>query len=115
MRIIGGNLRGKKIEFMANMFMTELPYRDLRKDIFQVNVDLPKVTDNEEEIMSVTSLFDFAKKELAFEAVTIDRLARVKPGNTKKVEKIPAVLTAALEFAHEVWGDGVWKILEKAK
>ena len=31
---ISCNLRGNKIEFMANMFMTELPYRDLRKDVF---------------------------------------------------------------------------------
>ena len=36
------DLEGRKLTFAATMFLTELPYQDLRKDIFQVNVDLPE-------------------------------------------------------------------------
>ena len=101
--------------FTATMFLTELPYQDLRRDIFQVNVDLPEVKDKEEEIMSVTSLYEYGKKEVAFHAVTIDSLARPQPKNKKKADAIPAVLRAALEFAHAVWGPGVWAALGKTK
>ena len=97
------------------MFLTELPYRDLRKDIFQVNVDLPEVKDREEEIMSVTSLYEYGKKEVAFDAVTISSLARPHPKKKKNADAIPAVLRAALEFAHAVWGPGVWAALRKVK
>ena len=109
------DLEGEKLAFTATMFLTELPYRDLRKDIFQVNVDLPEVKDKEEEIMSVTSLYEYGKKEVAFHAVTIDSLARSQSKKNKKAEAIPAVLRAALEFAHAVWGPGVWAALRKAK
>ena len=109
------DMKGRSFAFTATMFLTELPYQDLRKDIFQVNVDLPEVTDKDEEIMSVTSLYEYGKKEVAFDAVTIASLARVQPKTKKKAETIPAVLTAALEFAHAVWGPGVWAALRKAK
>tara|TARA_B100000214_G_scaffold90919_1_gene62812 strand:- start:68 stop:916 length:849 start_codon:yes stop_codon:yes gene_type:complete len=109
------DMEGGKLAFTATMFLTELPYQDLRRDIFQVNVDLPEVKDKEEEIMSVTSLYEYGKKEVAFDAVTIDSMARPQPKNKKKAEAIPAVLRAALEFAHAVWGPGVWAALGKTK
>ena len=108
-------LEGEKLAFTATMFLTELPYRDLRKDIFQVNVDLPEVKDKEEEIMSVTSLYEYGKKEVSFDAVTIASLARSQPKTKKRADAIPSVLRAALEFAHGVWGPGVWKALAEAK
>ena len=106
-------IKGRELAFTATMFLTELPYQDLRKDIFQVNVDLQSVTDKEEEIMSVTSLYEYGKKEVAFDAVTITSLARTQPKTKKRADAIPAVLTAALEFAHAVWGPGVWAALRK--
>ncbi|MDG2032807.1 MAG: hypothetical protein P8J29_02605 [Rhodospirillales bacterium] len=109
------DLKGRKLAFTATMFLTELPYQDLRKDIFQLNVDLPEVKDKEEEIMSVTSLYEYGKKEVAFDAVTIASLARTQPKTKKKADAIPAVLTAALEFAHAIWGPGVWAALSKVK
>ncbi len=109
------DLEGEKLAFTATMFLTELPYRDLRKDIFQVNVDLPEVKDKEEEIMSVTSLYEYGKNEVTFHAVTIDSLARPQPQKKKKAEATPAVLRAAMEFAHAAWGPGVWAALRKAK
>ncbi len=109
------NVKSRKLVFNATMFLTELPSQNLRKDIFQVNVDLLAVKDKEEEIMSVTSLFEYGKKEVMFDSVTIDSFARTRPGTRKKAISIPAVLTAALEFAHEVWGPLVWTALGKAK
>ncbi len=108
-------VKGRKLAFTANMFLTELPYQDLRKDTFQVNVDLPEVTNKEEEIMSVTSIYEYGKKEVAFDAVTIASLARIQPKTKKQADSIPAVLVAALEFAHAVWGPGVWAALRKVK
>ena len=107
------DMKGGKLAFTATMFLTELPYQDLRKDIFQVNVDLPEVKDKEEEIMSVTSLYEYGKNEVTFHAVTIDSLARPQLKKKKKAEATPAVLRAAMEFAHAAWGPGVWAALDR--
>ena len=63
------NIKGKKVKFVATMFITELPYQERKKNIFQVNVDLPAVTDDEGEVMSVTSLYHFSKEKLVFKHI----------------------------------------------
>ena len=106
---------GKPLGFSATMFLTELPYRQLKSEVYQVNVDLPKVSNDDEEVMSVTSLYDYKKGEVTFEAVTIASMAKEGPKSKKKAAAIPAVLTSALEFAHQIWGPGVWKALAEVK
>jgi len=106
---------GKPISFSATMFLTELPYRSLKTEVYQINVDLPKVSNDDEEVMSVTSLYDHTKSEVSFEAVSIASMAKGQPKSKKKADAIPAVLTSAVEFAHQVWGPRVWKTLAEAK
>ena len=99
----------KKIKFLATMFITELPYRDYKSQVYQVNVDLPEVLSNEADVMSVTSLYHPKKNHLVFEAVTNPRMARKMNNLTKTVNSIPEVLEAAVQFSHRIWGPEVWK------
>ena len=105
----------KLVKFVATMFITELPYRNLRKEIYQVNVDLPRVMDGGGEVMSVISLYYFARSQLVFEALTNPSMARKVSGLKKTVKSIPEVLVSALNFSHRVWGSAVWKIIATGK
>ena len=105
------NIDKRRVKFVANMFITELPYRDIRDEIYQVNVDLPRVAGEGGEVMSVTCLYHYYKNQLVFEALTNPNMARKVTGLKKKVKSIPEVLIAALEFSYRLWGPAVWRII----
>ena len=94
------------------MFITELPYKVRRKNIFQVNVDLPGVVGGNGDIVSVISLYNLKKSILAFEAVTNSRPGEKISRHRKSVKSIPEILKAAVEFSYKIWGPKVWKSLE---
>ena len=101
--------KNKNIKFLATMFITELPYKDYKTQVYQVNVDLPGVLSEEADVMSVTSLYHLNKSHLVFEAVTNPSMARKMNNLTKTVKSIPEVLEAAVQFSHQIWGPAVWR------
>ena len=105
-------IKGKKVKFSATMFITELPYQKRKKDIFQVNLDLPGVVGDDGEIVSVVSLYNLNKRILVFEAVTNSRVGKKISGLRKSVKSIPEILKAAVEFSYRIWGPNVWKRVE---
>ena len=90
------------------MFITELPYQKRKKNIFQVNLDLPGVVGDDGEIVSVVSLYNLNKRILVFEAVTNSRVGKKISGLRKSVKSIPEILKAAVEFSYRIWGPNVW-------
>ena len=94
------------------MFITELPYKERRKNIFQVNLDLPGVVGDVGEIVSVISLYNLDKRILVFEAVTNSRVGKKMSGLRRSVKSIPEILKAAVEFSYRVWSSNVWKRVE---
>ena len=104
-------IKGEDVKFIGKMFITELPYRDRKKNIFQVNLDLPTVTDSEGEVMSVTSLYNMSKNILMFEDVTVPSMANKLSSTSKMVKTVPEILKTAVELAYRIWGPLVWKYL----
>ena len=105
-------IKGKKVKISATMFITELPYQKRRKNIFQINLDLPGVVGDDGEIVSVVSLYNLDKRILVFEAVTNSRAGKKIDGLRKSVKSIPEILKAAVEFSYRIWDLNVWKSLE---
>ena len=105
-------IKGKKVKFSATMFITELPYQRRKKNIFQVNLDLPGVVGDDGEIVSVVSLYNLNKRILEFEAVTNSRVGKKISSLKKSVKSIPEILNAAVEFSYKIWDPGVWKSVE---
>ena len=105
-------IKGKKVKFSATMFITELPYQRRKKNIFQVNLDLPGVVGDDGEIVSVISLYNLKKRILAFEAITNSRAGEKISHHRNAVKSIPEILKAAVEFSYRNWGPKVWKSLE---
>jgi len=91
----------KKIKFVANMFLTELPYKQKDRNIFQITVDLPNVTDKNGEIISGTSFFDVGRNLLTFEAAFNSKNSGDRVKYRSKARSIPEALKSAIE----------WKIL----
>ena len=89
-------IKGKMVKFSATMFITELPYQKRKKDIFQVNLDLPGVVGDDGEMVSVVSLYNLNKRILVFEAVTNSRVGKKMSGLKKSVKSIPEILNAAV-------------------
>jgi hypothetical protein len=101
-------IKGKKVKILATMFITELPYKERRKNIFQVNLDLPGVVGDDGEIVSVISLYNLDKRILVFEAVTNSSVGNKISGLRKLVKSIPEILKAAVEFSYRIWPPNVW-------
>lgn len=106
-------MKSKTAHFSATMFITELPYRDLRSEVYQVNVDLPTIRGVDADIMSVVSLYNRGSNKLKYDSVTIPKMAKKNVALEKQVQSIPQVLNTAVKFAYQVWGPSVWsKVIE---
>jgi hypothetical protein len=102
--------KGAALGFSAGMFITELPFQD-RRDVFQINIDLWDMRVNDEEVLSVTALYDPLAKRVAFESVNDDTLGDGKGIEPRTAEDVPGALGAALAIAHRVWRERAWEIL----
>jgi hypothetical protein len=102
--------KGAPLSFTAGMFITELPFQD-RRDVFQINIDLWDMRVNDEEVLSVTALYDPMAKRVAFESVNDETLADGKGVEPRPADDVPGALGAALAIAHRVWGERAWEIL----
>ena len=100
---------GKKIfSFEVDMFLTELAYRYKKTYIFQVNLDLPHVRDENGERISVINLYNI--KEGVLEPLSSsDFQASFKNQKKSEYTSIEKVLRSAILNSYMRWGHGTWK------
>ena len=104
-------IRNTTVKFLAAMFITELPYLEQKRNIFQVNVDLPSVVDSGGEVMSVTSLYYLQKRKLLLENISIPSMAKKVSSPSRQVKTVPEILRASINLAYRIWGVRVWRTL----
>lgn len=97
----------KPLTFNAGMFITELPFEESR-EVFQINIDLWDVRVNEEDVLSVTALYDLNAKRVSFDRVNDDKLGNVKGIAPENASDVPSALTGAIKIAHRVWQPNAW-------
>lgn len=107
--------KNKAVKFTANMFVTELPYLDLKKDIYQINVDILGISGVEDELFSVIALYQPSKNRLNFDSVNVPALATRKKFEPVSVTSLPLALTGAINLAHVVWSDKIWDELAEGQ
>ena len=104
------SFRGTPLAFAAGMFITELPFQE-RRDVFQINIDLWDMRVNDEDVLSVTALYDPMAKRVAFESVNDETLGNGKNVAPRPADNVPGALAAALAIAHAVWRERAWERL----
>ena len=103
----------KRRKFIAAMFITELPYLDTRKPIYQINVDLLNIPFEDEEVFSATVLYHVLKKEITFAGVNNESVKAPGKIAKKRVGDLPAALRGAVAMARRSWGPKIWAELAK--
>ena len=101
------------IKINASMFLTELPYLKPKDPIYQINVDLYNISIVDDNIFSVTVLYNTLNNAIKFEGVnTKEVMSKIKIAS-KKVMSVSAALKGAVVMAHQSWGPKIWSELEK--
>ncbi len=101
--------RGKRsYQFNATMFATEMPYLEISKPIYQLNLDVLNVPSGDRDVLSAIIMYHPAKKEILF-----DGLSDPTMGDGRKLKKRPAktvrqALIGALSMGHAAWGPRLW-------
>lgn len=98
----------KIVNINATMFLTERPYLDNTKPIFQINVDLNNILTEDEEIFSVITLYHAQENKLTFDGVNKLKYKSNDKIAERKVIDISSALKGAVSMAHSVWGNKIW-------
>jgi len=101
----------KTIKFTATMFLTEFPYQDRRKEVYQINVDLTGLPLEEEDVLSVITLYHPRKREIIFDGLNDKSMGSGKKVSPVKAEDVRKALIGAVEIAHQAWGKKLWRAL----
>ena len=101
--------KGKRIRFPAQMFMTEIPFDDSNKKVFQINVDLLDSVHGLTDVFSTVMLFDLEKGQVRFDQgsepnyvksdATLDFLAATN---------VERALASAIHLAFLHWSESAW-------
>jgi len=105
----------KPIKFTATMFITELPYLDNRKPVYQINVDVHNIPMEDEDVFSSTILYHFLKKEITFDGVNKEDMRNAAKIANMKAANVIEALKGAVVMAHRSWGPKIWIALAKAE
>jgi len=105
----------KTLKFDATMFITELPYLDNRKPIYQINVDLLNISMEDEDVFSTTVLYHILKKEIVFDGVNKEAMKTTGKIKKRKAADVKAALKGTVAMAHQSWGPKIWAELSKSK
>ena len=102
---------GKKVAFPGYMFITEAPFQLSDNGIYQINIDLPNVTREYDEVFSTIFLYRRDEKKVVLDSVSMKEYA-LEPG----VDESPAgtvreALVAASKMAPLIWNADVWGML----
>jgi hypothetical protein len=105
----------KTIKFTATMFITELPFLDNRKPVYQINVDVHDIPMEDEDVFSSTILYHFLKKEITFDSVNKEAMRSAGTIAKMKASSVIEALKGAVDMAHRSWGPKIWAELAKTK
>ena len=108
-------IKKRTIKFQSSMFITELPYLDIKKEIYQINVDLLGLPMEEEDILSATILYHPNRKKLTFVALSNKEMRGGAKIIDLEVNSVPEALKGAIGMAYRAWGKKLWAELEKIK
>lgn len=102
---------GKKIAFPGYMFITEAPFQLSDNGIYQINIDLPNVTREYDEVFSTIFLYRRGENKVELDSVSMTEYA-VKPnGGSRQVQTVAEALIAASKIAPLTWSPDVWGML----
>lgn len=110
------------VKFLANMFITELPYRLTTKETYQINLDLLDVLEVpglEDSVLSVTVMFHADKNHVVFDSTnrrTPDAKHKKKISSktsARRANSVVAALVGAIEIAYGAWDRAVFSALAK--
>lgn len=105
--------KSKKLAFPALMFVTETPYLDIRKPIYQINVDVLEIPDEEVSVLTLTALYHPRKKKVVFDGLSNAAMGDERKLASKPAASVAAALRGALEMAHAAWGPRFWSAIDK--
>ncbi|MBT3915283.1 MAG: hypothetical protein HOF23_02860 [Rhodospirillaceae bacterium] len=109
------DFKKKTLKFTATMFMTELPYLDNRKPIYQINVDVHDIPMEDEDVFSSTILYHILKKEITFDGVNKEDMRSDGKIAKMKAASVIEALKGAVAMAHQSWGPKIWAALAKTE
>ncbi len=104
---------GKTSRFSTPMFLTEGPYVPSQKSVHQVTIDILDLAINLEEVLSTNLFYDHEKMRVRFDGISSKRMSVNKPDAEVAVTSLPSALQAAVQLAHEAWGEPLWAELLK--
>ena len=106
-------ITNKAIKFIATMFITELPYLEQKKEIYQINVDLLGIPLEKDEVLSAIILYHAKKDQISFDGLSGKSMRGSAKISDQKVKSVPQALRGALVMAHSAWGKKLWAELVK--
>jgi len=105
--------KGKVLQFVTPMFMTEGASTIAKKQVHQITVDIISFEASMEEVVSTTVLYERTKSRVVFDGVSEDRFARKAKFDEFKADKLTDALDAAVWLTYRAWNDAVWNELAK--
>lgn len=107
-------LEGRALAFRTPMFITEASYQLNQKRIFQINMDLLDLFGGIDEILSTVVLYDQDKRQVQFEAVTIEKYGHAPASKTAPAKSVAEAIEGAARIAVSAWNKQAWTDLAKA-
>lgn len=114
--------RGGNLEFVAPMFMSEMPHQGGPKPVYQIALDVLGISPDPDQAFSTILFYDRDKGEVALEtawpaewlvkAKPAPRRVALKAGGTM-ADEIAAAIAAAAELTLAAWSPKPWEAIAK--
>lgn len=107
--------KGTLYEFLAPMFITEVPYDLSQKPIYQISIDVLEVGDNYDETFSTVFMYHRKDRRVVFDGVSLKEFRAPPKVAEKPAEGVATALAAATEIAIAAWNDKFWEALAASR
>lgn len=114
--------RGGNFEFVAPMFMSEMPHQGGPRPVYQIALDVLGISPDPDQAFSTILFYDRDKGEVAVEtAWPAEWLAKAKPAPRRvalkagatMADEIAAAIAAAAELTLAAWSPKPWEAIAK--
>ncbi|MCW9033670.1 MAG: SH3 domain-containing protein [Rhodospirillales bacterium] len=105
--------KGKRIDFSALMFLTEMPYIASKKNVYQIGLEIAEVGADYDKALSATIMYHLKKKSVLFDSVSPPNFKTTSPVKAISVEGVPSALKAAIKIAFSGWNEKFWQEMVK--